>query len=326
MSGRVALAALLVLGLFVAPLAVKAQPVGKVPRIGVIGELSPADPFLAAFRQGLRELGYVEGKNIVVEYRYAHGMVDRIPEIVTELIRLKVDLLMVGGAAAARAAKAQTTTMPIVFALPGDPVGSGLVASLGHPGGNATGTSTLLPELSRKQLELLKAAVPRVSRVAVLYNSAGRPGGLALEATREAARALTLDLQIIEIQRPNELESAFAAASAQRADAVLVLSAPIFGNELARLVELTAKHRLPAIYGRREFAEAGGLLAYGPSFPDNFRRAATYVDKILKGARPADLPVEQPTKVELVINLKAAKALGLTIPPSLVLRADDVIQ
>ena len=326
-SGRVALAAVLVLGLFAAPLAVNAQQVGKVPRIGVIGELSPADPFLAAFRQGLRELGYAEGKNIVVEYRYAHGMVDRVPEIVAELIRLKVDLLMVGGAAAARAAKAQTTTVPIVFALPGDPVGSGLVASLSHPGGNATGMSTLLPELSRKQLELLKAAVPRVSRVAVLYNSAGRRvPGLALEATREAARALTLELQIFEIQRPNELEGAFAAARAQRADALLVLAAPVFGTELARLVELTAQHRLPAIYGRREFAEAGGLLAYGPSFPDNFRRAATYVDKILKGARPADLPVEQPTKVEFVVNLKAAKALGLTIPPSLVLRADDVIQ
>ena len=292
----------------------------------MIGELSPADPFLAAFRQGLRELGYAEGKNIVVEYRYAHGMVDRVPEIVAELIRLKVDLLMVGGAAAARAAKAQTTTVPIVFALPGDPVGSGLVSSLSHPGGNATGMSTLLPELSRKQLELLKAAVPRVSRVAVLYNSAGRRvPGLALKATREAARTLTLELQIFEIQRSNELESAFAAARAQRADALLVLAAPV-GNELTRLVELTAKHRLPAIYGRREFAEAGGLLAYGPSFPDNFRRAATYVDKILKGARPADLPVEQPTKVELVINLKAAKALGLTIPTSLVLRADDVIQ
>ena len=274
----------------------------------MIGELSPADPFLAAFRQGLRELGYAEGKNIVVEYRYAHGMVDRVPEIVAELIRLKVDLLMVGGAAAARAAKAQTTTVPIVFALPGDPVGSGLVSSLSHPGGNATGMSTLLPELSRKQLELLKAAVPRVSRVAVLYNSAGRRvPGLALEATREAARTLTLELQIFEIQRSNELESAFAAARAQRADALLVLAAPVFGNELTRLVELTAKHRLPAIYGRREFAEAGGLLAYGPSFPDNFRRAATYVDKILKGARPADLPVEQPTKVEFVVNLKGRK-------------------
>ena len=293
----------------------------------MLGELSPADPFLAAFRQGLRELGYTEGQNIVVEYKYAHGMVDRVPELVAELIRLKVAVLVVGGGAAARSAKAQTKTVPIVFVLPGDPVGSGLVASLARPGGNATGTSTLLPELSRKHLELLKAAVPRVSRVTVLYNSAGRPvAGLALDATREAARALAVELQVLEVRQPNELVSAFAAARAQRAEALLALSAPVFGNQLAQLAELAAKHRLPAIYVRREFAEAGGLLAYGPSFPDNYRRAATYVDKLLKGAKPADLPVEQPTKVELVINLKTAKALGLTIPQSLLLRADEVIQ
>jgi putative tryptophan/tyrosine transport system substrate-binding protein len=315
-------------GAVAAPIATGAQQrVGKVPRIGVLGEKSPADPFLAAFRQGLRELGYTEGQNIVVEYRYANGMVDRFPELAAELIRLKVDVLVVGGAAAARAAKAKTKTVPIVFALPGDPVGSGLVASLNRPGGNATGTSTLLPELSRKQLELLKAAVPRVSRVTVLHNSAGRPvAGLALNATREAARALAVELQVLEVREPNELVSAFAAARAQQADALLALSDPVLGNKLAQLAELAAKHRLPAIYVRREFAEAGGLLAYGPSFPDNYRRAATYVDKILKGAKPADLPVEQPTKVELVINLKTAKALGLTIPPSLLARADQVIE
>jgi putative tryptophan/tyrosine transport system substrate-binding protein len=314
-------------GAVAAPIAAGAQQVGKVPRIGVLGEKSPADPFLAAFRQGLRELGYTEGQNIVVEYRYANGTVDRFPELAAELIRLKVDVLVVGGAAAARAAKAKTKTVPIVFALPGDPVGSGLVASLNRPGGNATGTSTLLPELSRKQLELLKAAVPRVSRVTVLHNSAGRPvAGLALDATREAARALAVELQVLEVRAPNELVSAFAAARAQHADALLALSDPVLGNKLAQLAELAAKHRLPAIYVRREFAEAGGLLAYGPSFLDNYRRAATYVDKILKGAKPADLPVEQPTKVELVINLKTAKALGLTIPPSLLARADQVIE
>lgn len=314
-------------GLLAAPLIAEAQQVGKVPRLGVLGERSPADPFLAAFRQGLREHGYTEGQNIVVQYSYAHGVVDRFPELAAELLRLKVDVLVVGGAAAARAAKAQTTTVPIVFALPGDPVGSGLVASLAHPGGNITGTSTLLPDLSRKHLELLKAAVPRVSRVTVLYNAAGRPdGGLALDATREAARALAVELQVLEVRQPNELASAFAAARAQHPDALLALSSPAIGNNLAQLAELAAKHRLPAIYARREFAEAGGLLAYGPSFPDNYRRAATYVDKILKGARPADLPVEQPTKVELVINLKAAKGLGLTIPQSLLLRADEVIQ
>lgn len=201
------------------------------------------------------------------------------------------------------------------------------MASLARPGGNATGTSTLLPELSRKHLELLKAAAPRVSRVTVLYNSDGRPvAGLALDATREAARALTVELQVVEVSQPNELVSAFAAAKAQRADAVPALSDPVFGNKLAQLAELAAKHRLPAIYARREFAQAGGLLAYGPSFSENYRRAAIYVDKILKGPKPADLPVEQPTKVELVINLKTAKALGLTIPPALLQRADQLIE
>jgi ABC-type uncharacterized transport system substrate-binding protein len=324
---RAALTGVVALGLLVTPLAAEAQPARRVPRIGVLGELSPADPFLAAFRQGLRELGYIEGQNVVVEYRYAHGVVERFPELAAELIRLNVEVLLVGGAVAARSAKAQTKTVPIVFVLPGDPVGSGLVASLARPGGNATGTSTLLPELSRKQLELLKTAAPRISRVTVLYNSAGRPGaGLALDATREAARALAVELQIVEIRQPNELASAVAAAKANRADALLALSAPVLGERLAQLAELAAQHRLPAIYVRREFAEAGGLLAYGPSFPDNYRRAATYVDKILKGAKPADLPVEQPTKIELVINLRTAKALGLTIPQSLLQRADQVIE
>ena len=309
------------------PLVTEAQQARRVPRIGVLGELSPADPFLAAFRHGLRELGYIEGQNIVVDYRYAQGVVERFPELLAELIRLNVEVLLVGGAVAARSAKAQTKTVPIVFVLPGDPVGSGLVASLARPGGNATGTSTLIPELSRKQLELLKTAVPRISRVTALYNSAGRPGaGLALDATREAARALAVELQIVEVRQPNELASAFAAAKAHRTDALLALSAPVLGEKLAQLAELAVQHRLPAIYVRREFAEAGGLLAYGPSFPDNYRRAAAYIDKILKGAKPADLPVEQPTKVELVINLKTAKALGITIPQSLLLRADHVIE
>jgi putative ABC transport system substrate-binding protein len=327
MISRAALAGLLALGLLVAPLAGEAQQARRVPRIGVLGESSSTDPFLAAFRQGLRELGYVEGQNIVVEYRYAHRVVERFPELAAELIRLNVDVLLVGGAVAARSATAHTKTVPIVFVLPGDPVGSGLVASLAHPGGNATGTSTLLPELSRKQLELLKATVPRISRVTVLYNSAGRPGaGLALDATREAARALAVELQIVEVRQPDELVSAVAAAKAQRADALLAFSDPVVGSNLAQLARLAAQHRLPAIYVRREFAEAGGLLAYGPSFPDNYRRAATYVDKILKGAKPGDLPVEQPTRIELVINLKTAKALGLTIPQSLLQRADQVIE
>jgi putative ABC transport system substrate-binding protein len=324
MITRVALVIVLIL-LAAAP-AAEAQSAGKIPRIGVIGELSPADPFLAAFQQGLRELGYREGENIVVEYRYANGVSERFSDLAAELLRLKIDVLVVGGATAARAAQAQTKTVPIVFVLPGDPVGSGLVASLAHPGGNATGTSTLIPELSTKHLELLKRAVPRLSRVAVLYNPGTRVTALAVDSTREAARALAVEVHVIPIRKPDELESAFAAARAQRADALMALADPVFGIKLAQLADLAARHHLPAIYVRREFAEVGGLLAYGPSFPDNFHRAATYVDKILKGARPADLPIEQPRKVELVINLKTAKALGLTIPQSLLERADVVVR
>ncbi len=312
-------------GLLAAPLTSKAQLAGKVPRIGVLGEQAPIDPSVAAFRQGLRELGYTEGQNIVIEYRYAHGVIDRFPKLAAELIGLKVDVLVVGGTAAAQSAKAATTAVPIVFVLPGDPVGSGLVASLARPGGNATGTSTVLTELSRKHLELLKAVVPRLSRVTVLYNP-GTISGTALKAAREAAHALAVELQVLEVRRPNELTSAFSVLTARRPDALLAMSDPVFGAELTQLANLAAMNRLPAIYGRKEFAEAGGLMAYGPNFPENYRRAATYVDRILKGATPADLPVEQPSKFELVINLKTAKALGLTIPQSLLLRADQVIE
>ncbi len=316
----------LTFGLLVAPLAAKEQQTSKVPRIGVLGEHSPTDPFLEAFRQGLRELGYIEGQNIVIVYRYGHGVVDEIPTLAAELIDLNVDILVVGMTAAARAAKARTSTMPIVFTLSGDPVGTGLVASLAHPGGNATGLSNLVSELSGKQLELLKMAVPQVSRVAVLYNPASPVAGLALRETQEAARALAVELHVVEVRQSNELASAFAALTAWHAGAVLALSDTVFGNALAALAKLAAENRLPAMYARREFAAVGGLMAYGPSFTDNWRRAATYVDKILRGAKPADLPVEQPMKFELVINLKTAKALGLTIPQSLLIRADEVIQ
>jgi len=317
---------LMLLTLLVAPLAAEAQPAGKLPRIGLISEFSPAHPFLAAFRQGLRDLGYTEGRNIVVEYRHAHGVLDRVSTLAAELVRLKVEILVVGGTKSSQLAKAQTTTVPIVFVTAGDPVGSGLVASLAHPGGNVTGISILSPELSGKQLELLKAAVPNGSRVTVLYNPVNPAAGDALKATRGAARALSLELQLLEVRQPKELLGAFSALTGWRAAALLVLPDPVFGNELAQISKLAAHNRLPALYVRREFAEAGGLLAYGPSFSDNYRRAATYVDKILKGATPADLPVEQPTKFELVINLKTAKALGLTIPPSLLQRADQVIE
>jgi putative ABC transport system substrate-binding protein len=314
------------LSLLGAPSVARAQHPSKVPRVGVIGEASPADSFLAAFQQGLSELGYKEGQNIVIEYRYARGALDRAPKLAAELISLKVDVLVVGGTIAAQAAKALTTTVPIVFVLAGDPVGSGLVASLARPGGNATGMTNLAPELSGKQLELLKAAVPQVSRVTVLYNPDSPVAGPALNGAREAARALAVELQVLEVRRPNELARAFSALAPWHTGALIALSDPVFGSEPAQLAKLAAKNRLPAMYASRRFAEAGGLLAYGPNYSDNFRRAATYVDKILKGARPADLPVEQPSRFELVINLKTARTLGLTIPQPLLLRADDVIQ
>jgi putative ABC transport system substrate-binding protein len=309
--------------LLVAPLAAETQPTGKLSRIGVIGERTSTDPFLTAFRQGLRDLGYIEGQNIVIEYRYANGVVDRFPDFAVELTRLNVDVLVVGGTLAARSAKAATATVPIVFTVVGDPVGTGLVASLARPGGNATGLSNIVSELSAKQLELLKAAVPRISRVAILHNPLN--SGPALIGTREAARALAVELEVVEVRLPNELPSVFSTLTGRHADAVLALSDPVFGNE-AQLARLAAEHRLPTMYARREFAVAGGLLAYGPNFSNNWRRAASYVDKILKGTKPGDLPVEQPTTFEFVINVKTAKALKLTIPPSVLSRADEVIQ
>ena len=314
--------------LVAAPLSAVAQPVSsRVPRIGVIGERSSSDPFLAAFRQGLREQGYVEGQNVLTEYRNAHGAPDRVPKLAAELVRLGVDVLVVGGTVSAQAAKAVTTTVPIVFTLAGDPVSSGLVASLSRPGGNATGLSNFVPEMSGKQLELLKAAAPHVSRVAILYNSTNPVhAGPALDETKETARALALELHAVDVRQRSEVAPAFSAMMNGRPGAVLILSDPVFGNELSQLSKLAITHRLPAMYSRREFAEVGGLLTYGPSFTDNYRRAAIYVDRILKGAKPADLPVEQPTKFELVINLRTARALGLTLSPSLVLRADEVIQ
>jgi putative ABC transport system substrate-binding protein len=310
----------------VVPLVAEAQATGRLPQIGMIGEFSPAHPFVAAFRQGLRDLGYTEGQNIVVEYRHAHGEIDQVSNLAAELVRFKVEILVVGGTQSALLAKAQTTTVPIVFATAGDPVGSGLVASLAHPDGNVTGISILSPELSGKQLELLKAAVPKSSRVSVLYNPVNPAAGDALKATRDAARALSLELQLLEVRQPKELRGAFSALMGWRAGALLVLPDPLLGNELAQISKLAVQNRVPAMYLRREFAETGGLLAYGPSFADNYRRAATYVDKILKGAAPAELPVQQPTKFEFVVNLKTAKAIGLTVPPSVLARADQVIE
>ncbi len=310
----------------VGPLVTEAQAADKVPRIGVIGEFSPTHPFVAAFRQGLRELGYIEGQSIVVEYRHAHGTLDRVTNFAAELVRLKIDILVVGGTESAQLTRAQTTTVPIVFATSGDPVASGLVATLGRPGGNATGLSILSPELTGKQLELLRAVVPKVSRVAVLYNPANPAAGSLRDATRNAAGTLGVEPQFFEVHRPSGLPNAFSALTRWRAGALLLHPDPVLGGELAKIAKLAAAHRLPAMYVRREFTEVGGLLAYGPSFPDNYRRAAAYVDKILKGAKPADLPVQQPTKFEFVITMKAAQALGLNVPPSLLAQADAIIE
>jgi putative ABC transport system substrate-binding protein len=305
-----------------------AQQPAKIPRIGFLSSLSPAvvSDRMEAFRHGLRELGYVEGKNIVIDGRYAEGKTERLPELAAELVRLKVDVIVTGGPAATRPAKEATGTIPIVMGYDNDPVGSAFVASLARPGGNITGLATLAPELSGKQLELLKEIVPRLSRVAVLGNSTVPGNAQALRETELAAGVFGVKLQYLDIQNPNEIETAFGAAKKGRADAVLVLGSQVVTSHPKQFAELAAKSHLPAIYWSPEFVEAGGLMTYSVSITDLFRRAATYVDKILKGAKPADLPVEQPTKFEFVINLKAAKQIGLTIPPTVLARADRVIR
>jgi len=315
-----------------APLAVDAQP-PKVARIGylVTGSLeSPeAQVILNAFRQGLRERGYVEGQNILIEYRGADGKIERLPGLATELTRLKVDLILAGATPAARAAQQATTTIPIVASAMGDPVGDGLVASLGRPGGNVTGTTFLGPELVPKRLELLKEALPKVSRVAALWHPGAfgdRTTSDMLKETEIAARALGVHRQLVEVRSPADLDRAFSMMVRDRADALLVFPSPMLFAERKRIVDLATKHRLPSMFNAREFAELGGLIAYGANLADLTRRGATYVDKILKGARPADLPVEQPLKFDLVINLRTAQALGVTVPQSLLIRADDVIQ
>jgi ABC-type uncharacterized transport system substrate-binding protein len=315
-------------GLLAAPLAAEAQPLGKVPRVGyVFARVSSADQRLwDEARQGLRELGYVDGRNITLEIRWAEGRNERLPELVAELVRLKVDVLVVATTPGALAAKNATRTIPIVLVAVGDPVGSGLVASLARPGGNVTGLSLLNQELSGKRLELLKEGLPRISRVAILTNPGNPIHATFWKETDTAAQTLGLQLQPISVRAPEDLDEAFRMAARGRADALLVFDDPLALGYRARLVALAAKHRLPTIYGFREFPDAGGLLSYGPKLPDQYRRSAAYVDRILRGAKPADLPVEQPTKFELVINLKTAKALGLTIPQSLLGRADEVIQ
>ncbi len=325
------------LSLVAAPRASEAQQAGKVYRIGYLSPSSPSDPEslaspfgergLAAFRQGLRDLGYVEGQNFAIEGRWAEGKFERLPNLAAELVRLKVDVIVSVVTQATLAAKNATRTIPIVLVAAGDPVGSGLIASLARPGGNVTGPSAMYADLAGKQLELLKETVPRVSRVAVLWNPANAAWqAQMLKATQVAAPALGLRVELLEARGAGELEGAFAAMTRERASALLVQVDVIFALHAKRIADLAAKHRLPAMYGSKEHVEAGGFMSYAPNALDVFRRAATYVDKILKGAKPADLPVEQPTKFEFVINLKTAKALGLTIPQSVLGRADEVIQ
>jgi len=324
----IGLAVVLALSFTLAPLAAEAQQSTKVPRIGLLGGGSASTNAARtdAFRRGLRELGYVEGKNIVIEELWADGKADRLPALVAELVRLKVDVIISAGPTVTRAVKEANFTTPVVMGFDDDPVGSGFVSSLARPGGNITGLSSLSPGLSAKQLEFLKEIIPRLSRVAVL-GSLIHPGtAQSLQEMEIAARALKVQLQYLDVVDPKQIETAFGAARKERADAVLVLTSIATNLRRRQIVDLALKSGLPAIYFTREWVEAGGLLTYGASYTDLFHRAATYVDKILKGAKPADLPVEQPTKFELVINLKTAKALGLTIPQSLLSRADQVIQ
>ncbi|MBI2349429.1 MAG: ABC transporter substrate-binding protein [Deltaproteobacteria bacterium] len=312
------------------PFAAQAQQTKKVPRIGYLdasGDSSAPSPSLEAFRQGLRDLGYIEGRNILVEYRYAVGKLDRIPGLVAELVQLKVDVLVAPVLPAIRAAKQATKTIPLVMVLAVDPVATGIVDSLARPGGNITGLTRLTRDLSGKRLELLREAVPGLSRVGVLWDTEAPGPAIAFKEYEAAARALKIQLQSLEVQGPNPgLEGAFGAASKGRAGGLVVITNPVLRRFLKRITELANKNRLPSIYEVSEYVEGGGLMSYASSETESFRRAATYVDKILKGAKPADLPVEQPTKFELVINLKTAKQIGLTIPPNVVARADKVMK
>ena len=310
-----------------APLAAQAQQVGKVPRIGFLHYGSPGpSPEVEAFRQGLRELSYIEGQNIAIEYRFASGGVERLPELAAELVRLKVDVIVTPGTPQSLAAKQATSRIPIVFAVVADAVGAGLIANFARPGGNLTGLTSSSAELGGKRLELLKQVVPRASRVAVLYNPADRSNVLVLRQLQESVPTLGLTLQPLEVREPREFEGAFVAMTRERAHALFGAAGALTLEHRNTIVDLAAKRRIPAMWGHRQFVDAGGLMSYAVNFHDQIRRAATYVDKILKGAKPGDLPVEQPTKFELVVNLKTAKALGLTIPRSVLLRADEVIQ
>ena len=316
-------------GLFAAPLVAAAQPTAKVYRIGflVTATLTETGHLLKALSEGLRELGYVEGRNVVFERRFAEGRQERLPALAVELVRLKPDILVTGSNPVIAAVKEATATIPVVMAVSRDPVGAKFIASLARPGGNITGLANdTAPEIIGKNLALLKEAVPRISRVTYLWNPVPPGAEASKNALESAARNLGVAFQPVEVRGHAELEGAFAAMVRERANGIVVAQDPVTFGSRSQVVLLAARSRLPAVYGVREFAEAGGLMSYGPNIADQFRRAAMYVDKILKGAKPGDLPIEQPTKFELVINLKTAKALGLTLPPSLLQRADQVIE
>ena len=323
-----ALLATLVLTILMAPLAAEAQPAGKVHRIGWLsGAYPPSGPdaSLQAFLQGLRDLGYVEGQNITIESRYGEGKSERLSELAAELVRLKVDVIVALGNPATRAAKQATSTIPIVI-LTGDPVGEGFVTSLAHPGGNLTGLSDLASELDGKRLEFLKETVPNLARLAVCRHPAIPRHRRVVQDLTMAARSLGVELQVVELRSPDEFESAFAAMTRAGAGAFLLLAGVVSEAHMRDFTALALKHRLPGMYPWRNYVDAGGLMSYGTRRPDAQRRIASYVDKILKGVKPADLPIEQPMQVELVINLKTAQALGITIPPTLLFLADEVLR
>ena len=306
----------------------EAQQPAKITRIGYLDavSLSVNAARVEAFRQSLRKLGYVEGENIFIEWRSADGKLDRLLALAAELVHLKVDIIVTGGRSATRAAKEATSMIPIVMIQDSDPVASGFVASLARPGGNITGLSTLAPELSGKQLELMKEIIPKLSRVAVFGSSTSPGNAQSLREVELAARAFKVQLQYLDVLDPKDIETAFRAAGNGRADGVLVLNSPVFASRQTQVVDLAVKNRLPVVYEREIYVEAGGLMSYGVNWNDLARRAAVYVVKVLKGAKPADLAVEQPTKFELIINLNAAKQIGLTIPPNVLARADRVIK
>jgi putative ABC transport system substrate-binding protein len=314
--------------ILVAPLAADAQQAARVPRIGFLGNSTAAleANLVGPFREGLRDLGYVEGRNILIEYRWAEGKYERFPALIAEMIALKVDVIVTAGTPATLAVKKAAPSVPLVMVAVGDPIGVGLVASLARPGGNSTGLTSIAPELEGKRLELLREVVPRLSHIAVLWNPDNSFHVGSLKEVRAAAQVLGIKVQVLGVRVSEEFPAAFAAILRERPGALLVLADRLFLHNRARIVDFEARHRLPGVYAYRELVEAGGLMSFGPSYAGMHRRAAYYVDKILKGSKPADLPVEQPTTFELMINLKTAKALGLTIPPSVLQRADHIIQ